>query len=93
MKRVDVEKTLTNLTKKGHCPALIFNDDGWWALASGGFQSMNFEALRKNEPFDMTSSFLIEKDEFARTISEAVEKYFEEEDDKFRNECLVYLDE
>ncbi len=66
---MDLIKRLNELTEKGFCPALIFDDDGRWALVFDGAQNVNFT----DEPQNMASTFFIEAEFWKDTIEEAVE--------------------
>lgn len=66
---MDLVKTLNELTEKGYCPALIFDDNGHWALAFDGTQPVNFYT----EPQSMHTTFYIEEDMWKDSIEEAIE--------------------
>jgi hypothetical protein len=74
---MDVAKVLEDLANKGYCPALVFNDDGYWALTCDGMQSLDYDAIMKNEPFEMHASFIIPKESFKPSIEEAVQYFLD----------------
>jgi len=60
---------LNKLADNGYCPALLFDDDGRWALSFTGTQPVNFES----KPMSMYTTFFVETDDWKDTIEEAVE--------------------
>lgn len=72
---IEVSDVLTELTKQGICPALIFDDFGHWAVSSSGMQSIPEEP---GVPDDIETRFVITKDEWKKTIKEAVIYYLED---------------
>lgn len=66
---MDLIKKLNNLADSGYCPALIFDDDGRWALVFDGVQPVNFSS----DPQSMNTTFFVDADSWKDTIEEAVE--------------------
>ena len=66
---MDLVKILNELTENGYCPALIFDDNGHWALAFDGTQPVNFYS----EPQSMHTTFYIEAGAWKNSVEEAVE--------------------
>lgn len=60
---------LNKLADSGYCPALLFDDDGRWALSFTGTQPVNFES----KPMSMYTTFFVESNDWKDTIEEAVE--------------------
>ena len=68
------------MVAEGGCPALVFDDNGHWALAGGGWQTV---PMGEN-PEDVMTTFIIEASKWADSASEAICKEFlatYEEDD------------
>jgi hypothetical protein len=64
--KFDLEKELTELIRNGICPALIYDDDGHWMLATDGVQPVGGDC-------DMVTFFVDDKKAWKDTIQEAVE--------------------
>ena len=65
---------------EGSCVGLINDDFGHWAVVSDGIQncpdSKSYNKEKKEwKPFDVSTSFFIEKKEFAKTIGKALQIY------------------
>lgn len=71
--KISVEYVLEELANIGHCPALIFDDNGHWAVTSAGVQDVSLE----EGPSDISTCFFIEAEEWKDTIREAVLYYLE----------------
>lgn len=71
--KITVEHVLEQLSDMGHCPALIFDDNGHWAVSSAGIQDVSLG----EEPSDISTCFFIEAEEWKNTIREAVLHYLE----------------
>lgn len=67
------EFIIDELTKLGHAPNLLYDDNGNFAITGDGFQTVPI-----NGPCDMEMSFFIEKDKWSPTIREALNKYLNE---------------
>ena len=67
------EFIIDKLTKLGHAPNLLYDDNGNFAITGDGFQTVPI-----NGPCDMEMSFFIEKDKWSPTIREALNKYLNE---------------
>ena len=65
----DLASKLNELANVGFCPALIFDDNGHWALAFDGTQSV----ASLSGPVTTYSTFFVEADMWKDTIEEAVE--------------------
>jgi len=66
----DVDITLERLTEIGHCPSLVYDDNGHWAIGYNGTFS-----VRHSPDADYKGSVYIETECFKPTIREAVEYY------------------
>ena len=53
--------------------SLVSDDGGHWAVTGAGFQN-----VPESFPDDLTTTFLIEKDQWKKSIKEAVEAYANE---------------
>lgn len=62
-------KELNALADKGYCPALLFDDDGRWALVFDGTQPANLNSNAQS----MYTTFFVDADSWKDTIEEAVE--------------------
>lgn len=71
--KISVEYVLEQLSDMGHCPALIFDDNGHWAVTSAGVQDVSLE----EGPSDISTCFFIEAHEWKNTVREAVLYYLE----------------
>ena len=68
------------MVAEGGCPALVFDDNGHWALAGGGWQTVPMG----EDPEDVVTTFIIEASRWADSAPEAICKEFlatYEEDD------------
>lgn len=65
MKKFDLEKELEVLTNNGICPALIYDDNGHWYLATDGVQPLESKV-------SMTTFFINDKKGWKKTPHEAV---------------------
>jgi hypothetical protein len=61
------------LTKLGHAPNLLYNDNGKFAITGNGFQSV----VTGDEVEDVEMQFFIEKDYWKKTIREALNHYLD----------------
>lgn len=68
-KVMNLIKVLNKLADRGYCPALLFDDDGRWALSFEGIQNVNFE----NTSIDMSINSFVDANDWKDTIEEAVE--------------------
>ena len=59
---------LEGITHEGHCPALLFDDNGHWTVAFDGCQNVPMG----DGPCDTSTSFYAEKDKWYPTIREAI---------------------
>jgi hypothetical protein len=67
-------ETFEELASIGHCPNLLNDDNGHWAVKFDGFQSVPFG----DEPDDVETTFFVEKDSWRDTIREALAAALEE---------------
>jgi len=58
----------------GHCPNLLNDDNGHWAITSEGFQNVVFG----DEPEDVETSFFVEAAKWKNTPREALTLYINE---------------
>ena len=65
---------LEQLSKLGHCPCLINDDNGHWAISGEGMQNVVYG----DEMQDVESHFYIEAEMFQNTIKEALIHYLNE---------------
>jgi hypothetical protein len=59
---------LEAITMKGDCPALLNDDNGHWAVAFDGMQSVSLE----DGPADTATSFIVYKESWKNSIREAI---------------------
>jgi hypothetical protein len=64
------EFIIDELTKLGHAPNLLYDDNGNFAITGEGFQTVAFDG-----PCDMEMGFFVKKDKWKPTIREALDKY------------------
>ena len=81
MKKFDLEKELLEMVKKGSCPALIYDDNGHWYLATSGFQPFTGK-------ISATTFFIDDKKAWKKTIRGAVE-YSNKRGDNEKQDRLV----
>jgi hypothetical protein len=55
------------MANDGYCPALLFDDNGRWAVSTDGTQTLNFES-----PCDVNTSFFVAKENWKDTIGTAI---------------------
>lgn len=72
---LDVDFIVETLTHMGGCPSILYDDNGFFAVASDGFQNVVFG----DEPSDVDISHHITKDKWKKTIREALYFYLDEE--------------
>ena len=65
-----LQDRLQQLASDGYCPALLYDDNGHWALVFDGFQNCPMGAA----PCDINTTFYVEADDWAETIDEAVSR-------------------
>jgi len=63
---------LEKLADIGHCPCLINDDNGNWAVASDGWQNI------RGTGGDLETTLIVRAEFFKPTISEAVRLYLEQ---------------
>lgn len=68
MAKIDIDNALRYLTKKGHCPALVFDDNGKWCLVSDGFQQCQW-------PLESSTFFFNKETQWRKTPELAVRAY------------------
>lgn len=56
------------LVEKGYCPALVFDDNGHWALTMEGIQTMT----GSDDPVDVNMTMHVQADQWRDTIPDAV---------------------
>ena len=71
-----VEFILEELSMLGHAPNLLYDDNGYWAVAYDGYQTV------VTEPSDVETSFLVPKKLWKNTIREALNVYLDDEEDE-----------
>ena len=71
---LSLEELLESLTDLGNCPALIFDDNGHWAVSESGLQTVP----TGETPEDMTSTFIVEAMDWKKNIRKAVIHYYEQ---------------
>jgi len=60
------------LTKLGHAPNLLYDDNGHFALVGDGYQSV------PDEISDVEMHFFVEKEHWKNSVREALDEYFDE---------------
>jgi hypothetical protein len=70
-----VDFIIESLTHLGYDPSILYDDNGNFAISSGGYSSISFE------PADCSLSFFVEKRFWKPTIREALKIYFEDDED------------
>jgi len=68
---LDIDFILESLSKLGHAPNLLYDDNGNWALTSDGVQTIPIE----DDTNDIDLSFWVEKSLWKGSIREAVDHY------------------
>lgn len=63
---------LEELTKLGHCPSLIYDDNGHWAIVTDGYQNVP----ESDKPDNIHITHYVYKEEWFDTINEAIVNYF-----------------
>lgn len=69
---ISVEDVMTELGKMGYCVNLLNDDNGHWAFASDGYQSVPSGKYAEN----IQTSFFIEKKKWKTTIRAALIHFF-----------------
>lgn len=64
-----IEDILNTLTSIGHCPNLIFDDNGYWTISSNGIQTI------RTKHDDLETQDFIQAKYFKPTIRKAIEYY------------------
>lgn len=67
-KSINFETAMSDLAAVGVCPNLLNDDAGRWAMAFDGYQTLN----TTKRPIDITTSFMVEKKYWKKTIREAL---------------------
>jgi hypothetical protein len=67
-RELNCEKAFESLAEIGHCPNLLNDDNGHWAVIFDGFQT----APIGNEPQGIMTSFFIEEEDWKDSIYEAL---------------------
>ena len=62
------------LTKLGQAPALLYDDNGYFAITGDGYQEV------VTEPSDIEIAHFVEKEQWKPTVREALNHYLNEED-------------
>jgi hypothetical protein len=65
---VDLETALDQMADIGYCPNLLNDDNGFWALAFDGYQSLNTGKAGKNTQ----TSFFVEKKYWKKNPRKAI---------------------
>ena len=68
------EQVLEALSTIGHCPNLLNDDNGRWALSGSGYQTV----VTGNRAKDVETAFFVEKKYWKKTIRQAVLFYLKE---------------
>ncbi|MFW6310905.1 MAG: hypothetical protein ACOC1K_01590 [Nanoarchaeota archaeon] len=68
------EFIITELTKLGHSPNIVYDDNGHFAISGDGFNQVNLEKS------DMNLQIFIEKDDWKDNLRDALHHYFTKED-------------
>lgn len=64
----DAWTVVEHMVNNGYCPGLLFDDNGHWALAFDGAQSLSIG----DEPDDVSTSFFVEKNLWCDTAPLAI---------------------
>lgn len=67
-----IENLLERLTEIGHCPCIVFDDNGQWAVSSDGIQN-----IRQHNDDEYYATLFIPANMFKNTIREALISYIE----------------
>lgn len=67
-----LDLVLEELTKLGHSPSLLYDDNGHWCIACEGYQSVS----PGDGPADTEAVYVIKEEEWSNSINEAIDKYF-----------------
>jgi len=70
------EFIIEQLTKLGHSPALLYDDDGRFAIICDGYQS-----VPQDEASDIEMQYFVEKKHWKNSIREALDYYLDSEDE------------
>ena len=68
--QLEFEFIFEQLTRLGHAPQLLYDDDGHWSINSEGFASVVYEG-----PEDWEGTFFVPKEKWFNTIREALSAY------------------
>jgi hypothetical protein len=60
-------------SKEGHCPCLLNDDTGNWAVVEDGMQNVPIDA-----PCDIQTTFWVEKHQWKNSVREALEAFVTE---------------
>lgn len=63
-------EAMEELAEKGYCPNLLNDDNGHWAVAFDGYQTV--PTMSDDGRDDIQSSFYVEKDYWFKSIEEAL---------------------
>lgn len=74
LKNNGIEACLELLADNGHCPNLINDDNGHWALTGTGYQ----DVVTGKTPKSFMTSFFIEKKELKKTVLGAIKYYIKD---------------
>ena len=69
------EFIIEELTKLGHAPNLLYDDDGRFAITGNGMQTVPM-----GEAIDMEMFYLVPKDQWKNSIREALDNYLDDEE-------------
>jgi hypothetical protein len=70
------EFIMEQLSKLGHCPNLLNDDNGNWAVTTTGFQNVVYG----DEPQDVNTQFFVEAKNWKPTPREALKHYLTDEE-------------
>lgn len=65
--KLTIEQAFQKLSNLGHCPNLLNDDSGRWAVSFEGFQN-----VVGDEPEDVHTSFFVEAEKWHKNIKEAL---------------------
>jgi hypothetical protein len=72
--KLNFEKTMELLSKKGFSPSLVHDDNGHWAISGDGIQNIPTE----NKTQDVSLTVFVELKKWKKTIKKAMLHYLNE---------------
>lgn len=73
---LEFEFIMEQLSKLGHAPNLLYDDNGNWVVVTSGFQNADFG----DDTGDIQTTFFIEAEEWKPTPREALKHYLSKEE-------------